>query len=262
MKALILVALVCFFQNCIAQQEKLVWSDDFNGKGLPDAAKWDYELGNDGFGNNEIQDYTISPRNIRQENGLLVIEAIKSGSSWTSARIITKNKFEFTYGRVEFRAKLPSGAGTWPALWMLGENVDKVGWPACGEIDVMEHVGKEPGVIHSTLHTPSSFGATINTGKKNVNTYNTDFHLYEANWKHDCIEFSIDGVLFYTFKPDVINNSTWPFNKPCFIIMNIAVGGNWGSDPKYETNGLKNGIDPLLTSVKMEVDFVRVYKSE
>jgi beta-glucanase (GH16 family) len=261
MKVLFLVAMVWFSQICFAQQDTLFWSDEFDGTGLPATAKWSFDIGSNGWGNNEIQNYTNLTQNVRQEGGVLVIEALKSGSNWTSARIITNNKYEFTYGRIVFRAKLQAGSGTWPALWMLGENFSTAGWPACGEVDVMEHVGKEPGIVHSSLHTSSSSGNTVNTATKFVSTYNTDFHLYEAAWKSDRIEFSIDNNLYYTYKPTVYNNATWPFNKPCFIIMNIAMGGNWGSDPQYETDGLKNGIDPALTSARMEVDYVRVYES-
>lgn len=261
MRALIIVALIWFGQNCFAQQDSLIWSDEFEGTGLPNSAKWSYDKGNSGWGNNEIQNYTNLAQNVRQENGVLIIDALKSGTSWTSARIITNNKYEFSYGRIAFRARLPVGSGTWPALWMLGENFSMVGWPACGEVDVMEHVGKEPGIVHSSLHTSSSSGNTINTETKVVSTYNTEFHLYEATWQSDRIEFSIDNSLFYTYKPAEYNNATWPFNRPFFIIMNIAMGGNWGSDPQYESGGLKNGIDPNLTSARMEVDYVRVYKS-
>jgi beta-glucanase (GH16 family) len=162
---------------------------------------------------------------------------------------------------VVFSAKLPIGSGTWPALWMLGENIQSVGWPACGEIDMMEHVGKNPGVIHSSIHTPSSYGNTVNTNTWFVNGCSTGFHTYEAIWAPDKIEFRIDGFLFYTYEPLVKNNSTWPFDKPFFLIMNIAMGGNFGSDPQFETNSLKNGIDPALTWARMEIEYVRVYKS-
>jgi beta-glucanase (GH16 family) len=261
MKSLILIAYICFVQNCLAQQDTLVWSDEFDGIGLPDSSKWSYDLGNNGWGNNEIQNYTNLSQNVRQENGNLLIEAIKSDGNWTSARILTNNKFEFTYGRIVFRAKLPAGSGTWPALWMLGENFGTAGWPGCGEIDVMEHVGKDPGVVHSSIHSPSSYGNTVNTGTKIISSYDTEFHLYEAKWKSDRIEFSIDSILFYTYKPLIYNSLSWPFSKPFFIIMNIAMGGNWGSDALYETGGLKNGIDPSLTSVQMQIDYVRVYES-
>jgi len=261
MKTLLLFVLISFAHECFAQQDTLIWSDEFNGTGLPDATNWSYDLGNSGWGNNEIQNYTSQSQNARQENGVLVIEALKSGNSWTSARLISNNKYEFSYGRIVFRAKLPVGIGTWPALWLLGENIFTVGWPVCGEIDVMEHVGKDPGVIHSSIHSSSSYGNTVNTGIKFVSNFDTEFHLYEAKWKSDRIEFSIDSSLFYTYKPDVYDNSTWPFNKPFFFIMNIAMGGNWGSDPQYETGGLKNGIDPALTFARMEVDYVRVYES-
>lgn len=243
-----------------SQTEMLVWSDEFNGSGVPDAANWGYEIGNNGWGNNEIEFYTNLSQNARQENGVLKIEARKAKNMWTSARLVSKGKVTFTYGRLVFRAKLPAGSGTWPALWMLGSDIDSAGWPACGEVDVMEHIGREPTKVHCSLHSPSSFGNTVNTAVKTVDTYNTEFHNYQVNWTPEKIEFSIDSVLLYTYNPAVKNASTWPFNKPFFIIMNIAMGGNWGSDPQFETNGLKNGIDTVLTDVTMEVDYVRLYQ--
>jgi len=259
-RSIIFIILAFVGHCCAAQQETLTWSDEFNGTGAPDPAKWGYDLGSSGWGNNEIQNYTNLTQNARQENGSLIIEALRQGNGWTSARLLTNNKFEFRYGRVVFRAKLPVGIGTWPALWMLGENFSWAGWPACGEIDIMEHVGKDPGMVHSSVHSPSSYGATVNTAKKYIGTFNTEFHTYELRWTYEKLEFSIDSVLFYTYKPAVRNASTWPFDKPFFIIMNIAMGGNWGSDPQYETGGLKNGIEPSLTSAKMEIDYVRVYQ--
>jgi beta-glucanase (GH16 family) len=260
-KLLLFIALIWLAPFCFAQQPTLVWSDEFEGTGAPDPAKWGYDLGNNnGWGNNEVQTYTNLVQNARQENGSLIIDALKQGYTWTSARLLTNNKFEFKYGRVVFRAKLPVGIGTWPALWMLGENFASAGWPACGEIDVMEHVGKVPGQVHSTVHSPSSYGASVNTNAKYVSNFSTEFHTYELTWTYEKLEFRIDSVLFYTYKPNVRNGSTWPFDKPFFIIMNIAMGGNWGSAPQYETGGLKNGIDPSLTSARMELDYVRVYQ--
>lgn len=240
----------------------LVWSDEFNNDGAPAPANWGYDLGNNnGWGNNELQTYTNASNNVRVENGMLVIEARKSGSNWTSGRIQSQGKQSFTYGKVVYRAKLPQGSGTWPALWMLGASISNgISWPACGEIDVMEHVGKAAGVIHGSLHTPSSFGNTVNTGTKTISTYNSEFHDYAVLWTPDKIQFQIDDVPFYTYQPATKNDQTWPFKAPFFFIMNIAIGGNFGSDPQYETGGFKNGVDPALTLVRMEVDYIRVYQ--
>lgn len=246
----------------IGQTEVLIWSDEFDGVGVPNPEYWSYDMGNNGWGNNEIQNYTSSLSNARQQNGVLILEAVKENGLWTSARILTRNKFNFTYGRIVFRAKLPSGAGTWPALWMLGENISSIGWPACGEIDVMEHVGKNPGVIQSALHTPASFGNTQNKGSKVTAPYDSEFHTYEADWSSEKIDFKLDGETHYSFSPPIKNENTWPFSKSFFIIMNIAMGGNFGSDPTYESGGLKNGIDPLLTNARMEIDYVRVFQKE
>jgi beta-glucanase (GH16 family) len=180
--------------------------------------------------------------------------------NWSSARLISKNKAEFKYGRIVFRAKLPTGSGTWPALWLLGEDISTIGWPACGEIDVMEHVGKTMGIIHHAIHTPSSYGNTVNKKQTNIANVATEFHEYQLNWTPQKLEFSIDGFVTYVYSPVVKTNANWPFNKEMFLIVNIAMGGNFGSDPQYETGGLKNGIDPSLSSATMLVDWIRVYQ--
>lgn len=233
-----------------AQCNVLVWSDEFEGTGAPNSAFWSYDLGAGGWGNNEVQTYTSSLTNVRQENGKLIIDAIKSGGNWTSARIKTQGKKTFTYGKIEFRAKLPTGVGTWPALWMLGQNIGSVGWPSCGEIDVMEHVGKNQNVVQAALHTPSSNGNTINKGSTTIPTASTEFHNYSVSWNATRIAFYVDDVLYYTYNPAIKNASTWPFTADQFLIMNIAMGGNFGGPT----------IDPSLTSARMEVEYVRVYE--
>lgn len=248
----ILLHLLLFFTavNSFGQCNVLVWSDEFNGTGSPNSSNWTYDLGAGGWGNNEVQTYTNNTVNVRQENGNLIIDALKFGSNWTSARIKTQGKVSFKYGKIVFRAKLPTGVGTWPALWMLGDNITSVGWPACGEIDVMEHVGKNQNVIQSALHTPSSNGNTINKGSKTISTASTEFHEYSVSWNAQRMVFAVDDVPFYTYNPSTKNASTWPFDANQFIIMNIAMGGNFGGPT----------IDPALTSARMEVDYVRVYE--
>lgn len=262
MRLLSLILLILLSNSSFSQIEKLVWSDEFNGSGVPDTTKWSHELGSNGWGNNEIQNYTASLDNSKQQNGLLIIQAIKKDGQWTSARLVTNKKFDFKYGRVIFKAKLPAGSGTWPALWMLNSDSEKIGWPECGEIDVMEHVGRRPGIVQSALHTPSSYGNTTSVGYTSVTDYSTEFHLYEANWTPEKIEFSVDSKIFYTYSPAIRDKETWPFDHPFYIIINIAMGGNFGSDPKFESKGMKDGIDPSLPNVSMEVDYVRVYQLE
>jgi beta-glucanase (GH16 family) len=237
--------------HAFAQTEVLVWSDEFSVDGAPNSAYWGYDIGtNGGWGNNEVQNYTNNSSNVRVQSGALIIDALKSGGSWTSGRVKSQGKINFTYGRVKFNAKLPPGVGTWPALWMLGESITTKGWPACGEIDIMEHVGKNPGIVQSAMHTTSSSGNTINKGSKSVSTYNTAFHVYECNWTPDKIQFLVDGASYYTYQPSTKNSSTWPFTAPFFFIMNIAMGGNLGGP-----------IDGALTSARMEIDYLRVYQS-
>ncbi len=265
MKVILWIA-VLFTSPMLWAQENyidLVWSDEFNTDGAPDPSNWGYDLGHgqDGWGNHEMQSYTNNAQNVRVENGMLIIHALKDqNGEWTSARLKSQGKRTFTYGRIVWRAKLPAGSGTWPALWLLCENINTLGWPAGGEIDVMEHVGKWPGQILSAVHTTSSYGDTQNKGFGDNATFNTAFHDYELLWTPEKLAFYVDGVNHYTYAPTVKNAATWPFDSPFFLIMNIAMGGGLGSDPQYETNGLKNGIDPALTQAKMEIDYVRVYQ--
>jgi len=238
----------------VNNQYTLVWSDEFNTDGTPDATKWGYDIGNGqgGWGNNESQYYTNRTVNAVVSNGVLKITAKKenySGYQYTSARLKTQGKFDFKYGKVVVSAKLPQGGGTWPAIWMLGSNITSVGWPACGEIDIMEHVGNDPGKIHGSIHTPSSSGNTVNTGTKNIADYATAFHEYSVEWDADKIIFSIDGVAYYTYSPATKNSSTWPFDLNQFIILNFAMGGNFGG-----------AIDSNFTQSAMEIDYVRVYQ--
>jgi len=232
----------------------LIFSDEFDTPGSPSNSKWAYDIGrgSNGWGNNESQYYTSRPENVKIENGLLKITAKKEsydGAQYTSARLKTQGLFDFQYGKVEVRAKLPIGSGTWPAIWMLGSNITSVGWPKCGEIDIMEHVGRDHGNVHSTIHTQSSYGASINSAKKFVSDVSTNFHVYAAEWTKDRIDFSIDGVIFYTYNPAIKNVDTWPFDAKQFIILNVAMGGTFGGS-----------IDPAFTQSTMEIDYVRVYQ--
>ncbi|WP_066505575.1 family 16 glycosylhydrolase [Rufibacter sp. DG15C] len=242
---------------------ELVWSDEFEGEGAVNPAWWSYDLGtgDNGWGNRELQSYTNQLANVRQSGGKLVIEAIKQNGNWTSGRVKTQGKFKFTYGRVEWKAKLAPGVGTWPALWMLGEAVTTKGWPACGEIDVMEYIDRLPGKVQAALHTPSSFGNTQNIGSTQIPDATTTYHIYAAEWSPTEIKFFVDNTLYYTYAPAVRDARTWPFTEDQFLIMNIAVGGNMGSEPSLETNGQKNGVDPNLTSTRMEIEYVRVYQT-
>ncbi|MFP5040659.1 family 16 glycosylhydrolase [Parasediminibacterium sp. JCM 36343] len=228
--------------------EKVVWSDEFNTDGAPDSSKWGYDLGGGGWGNSELEYYTNSSSNASVQNGYLKITAIKqsfNGSAYTSARLLTKNKFKTTYGRVEVRAKLPSALGTWPAIWMLGSNIDVVPWPGCGEIDIMEQKGNELNKIYGTLHYPGhSGGGGVGTTTTIANS-STDFHVYSLDWSPSTLKLYVDKQLFFSFA----NNGTTPFNKDFFFILNLAMGGTFGGT-----------VDPNFTSDAMLVDYIRVYK--
>jgi len=225
----------------------LVWSEEFNAAGAPDPSKWGYDIGAGGWGNNELEYYTNRLDNAIVSGGTLKIIAQKeaySGSAYTSARILTKDKFSFKYGKVEVSAKLPAGVGTWPAIWMLGNNINTVPWPGCGEIDIMEHVGSQLNKIFSTLHHPGHSGSNGDGGTVVISNATTAFHKYSMEWNSATIKFSVDDVPFYTFT----NSATLPFNQNFFIILNVAMGGNFGGP-----------VDPAFTSAAMEIDYIRVY---
>jgi beta-glucanase (GH16 family) len=229
-------------------ESKLIWSDEFNTDGAPDASKWTFQIWDPGNVNNELQSYTNRPENTIVQGGVLKIKAIREKygkGDFTSGRLESNGKFDFTYGKIVIRAKLPTGVGTWPAVWMLGSNIGSVGWPACGEIDILESVGKELNVNHSSLHSPGRSGATPDTGTINVPNDNTEFHIYTADWTASYIKFYVDDKLFYTF----VNSDKFPFNKNFYLIVNLAMGGVWGGT-----------VDPNFTSSTLEVDYIRVYK--
>ncbi|MEO7976325.1 glycoside hydrolase family 16 protein [Flavobacterium sp.] len=228
----------------------LIWSDEFNTDGAPDATKWGYNLGtgDNGWGNNEKQNYTNSPVNVIIQGGNLKITAKKEssgGAAYSSARLVTDSKFKFTYGKIEIRAKLPTGAGTWPAIWMLGQNYATKPWPACGEIDIMEHVGNNQNVVLGTLHYPGRSGGSADSGSKTIANVSTEFHVYKAVWSPSSVKIYADETLIHS----VANTSSLPFNSDFFLILNVAMGGNLGGN-----------IDAAFTESSMEVDYVRVYQ--
>jgi hypothetical protein len=223
----------------------LFWSEEFDVAGAPDPAIWNYDLGDLGV-NNEEQIYTNDPSNIIVEDDLLKITAIADGlGGYTSARIQTLDNFEFQYGRVEIRAKLPSGGGTWPALWMLGGDLLTNPWPAAGEIDIMEHVGNNQDVILGSTHDPNNFAGNSRSVTTTLPGASDDFHLYGIEWTAGEITFLIDNEPYGT----VENNGSLPFNKDFFFILNVAMGGDLGGT-----------IDPAFTQSTMEVDYIRVYQ--
>ena len=230
----------------------LLWSDEFNVDGTPNAANWTYDLGtgDNGWGNSEKQYYTDRGENIIVADGVLKITAKRenfSGSNFTSSRIKTEGLQEFTFGRVEVRAKLPEGVGTWPAIWMLGADYADNPWPGAGEIDIMEHVGRNQNEVLSTLHFPGNSGANGISESTTVPTASTEFHVYAAEWTETQIRFYVDDELFHIF----VNDAAKPFDKDFFLILNVAMGGNLGGD-----------IAPDFTESSMEVDYVRVYQRD
>ena len=242
---------------------KLVWKDEFNTAGnLPDSNKWSYDNGNGcpdicGWGNNELQYYTTRrTENTRIENGLLVIEARKenfNGAKYTSARLVTKHKGDWKYGRLEIKAKLTSGKGMWPAIWMLPTNWEYGAWPHSGEIDIAENVGYLPDSLFGTVHT-GAFNGMIGTQKSksiSINDLSTAFHVYAIEWTKDNIGFYIDGKKYHVFENNHSGTEAWPFDKEFHLLLNVAVGGNWGG---------KYGVDDNIFPQKMEVDYVRVYQ--
>ncbi len=242
---------------------KLKWADEFNGSGLVDTNKWTYNLGNWGWGNNELQYYTlVDTQNARQENGNLIIEAhpVENSEAWTSARLTTQAKVSFLYGRIEFRAKVPNGLGTWAAGWLLGDEYrDELSWPYCGEIDVLECVGYEidslgNGENHASCHTPAYYFKKDNhiTGEIELDSMHNKFHTYAIEWYPDRIEAYLDEEHYYTYDK-IANELEWPFAKPQNIIINLAIGGGWGG---------ARGVDQEMGPQQYILDYIRVYEKK
>lgn len=234
----------------------LVWADDFDGSSV-NTENWTFETGAGGWGNNELENYTNGD-NAEVKDGILTITARKVddyqiAGSYTSSRMITKGKQEFTYGKMEIRAQLPSGKGIWPAIWMLGANIETAGWPACGETDIMEYVGYLPNTVHATVHTPAGYGSNGNGASKTLQTAEEEFHIYGLIWTEKEMIFYTDSPENVTYKYSPANKTAdnWPFDNPQFFILNVAVGGNWGG---------AQGIDNSIFPQSMLVDYVRVYQ--
>jgi beta-glucanase (GH16 family) len=231
----------------------IVWEDDFNTDGAPDPSKWAYDLGttdifgNVGWGNQEAQSYTNNSENVIVENGSLKITAKKDGSDYTSGRIKTQGLYNFTYGRVEVRAKLPSAQGTWPAIWMLGSNHPTAGWPFSGEIDIMEQRGNDKSYVEGTCHWYNTAGSNnASYGEQtSIDTTSSEFHLYTLEWTDTAIRIYLDDVEYYM----LTNNADLPFNANFYLIFNLAMGGTNGGD-----------IDPEFTQDTMEIDYIKVFQ--
>lgn len=254
---------------------KLVWSDEFDQPGLPNPAKWNYETGF--VRNHEAQYYTRARKeNARVENGMLIIEARKEQfknpafnpatkdsnnwnrsrefASYTSASLTTQGKADWTYGRIEVRAKLPAGRGIWPAIWTLGTNAANVGWPACGEIDIMEMVGFRPDMVYAHVHAPYDIKKKIDNGKGiKIPGASDAFHVYAVEWSSNRMDFFVDNKKYFTFRNPHTGPAAWPFDRPQYLILNLAIGGAWGG---------KKGIDDSIFPQKFEIDYVRVYQKK
>lgn len=248
---------------------QLVWSDEFDVDGPPDSSKWGYEVGY--LRNNELQYYTENrTENARVEGGNLIIEARKDNlllgsdakrtkgvkvAPITSASLTTEKTKSWIYGRFEVRAKVPAGSGTWPAIWMLGTNIREVGWPTCGELDIMEFVGNEPAMIHANVHT-RDFNHTRGTGrgsKIKADKVTEAFHVYSMEWTEDEIRFFLDEKEYFAIKNDGSGVGSWPFDAPQYLLLNLAFGGSWGA---------AGGVDESILPVSYLIDYVRVYQRE
>lgn len=252
MKAKLVIILMFVSLNLFSQSKKgysLVWQDNFNGKTI-DSTSWTHEVAKPGWVNNEKQRYT-NGENTKLVHGKLLISALFQNNEYTSTRLITRDKQIFTYGIIEIKAKLPQGKGTWPALWMLGNNIHQVRWPMCGELDIMEHVGRVPGVVHSSIHNKSGYGATPYTGKLQIDNPYKKFHIYSMEWTPDYITFFVDKRKVFHYQPEIKTPENWPFDKPAYLIFNIAIGGDWGGE-----------IDNSIFPTTMTIDWVKVYQKK
>jgi beta-glucanase (GH16 family) len=243
---------------------KLTWSDEFNGPdgSAVDPTKWKHDVGGTGWGNNELEYYTDGMQNAVVQGGNLVITATAQGASqykcsygtckYTSARLLTKGLFSQQYGRFEARAQMPTGKGLWPAIWALGDNIDTVSWPACGEIDFMETIGTDIQTNHGSLHMPSNYGPSGTYKLPNGASYANAFHVFAFEWEPGTIRFYVDGMLYETQTSKVPNGDTWEFEHPFFLLINVAVGGQWPGSPDGTTTFPQT----------LKVDYVRVYQKD
>ena len=227
------------------------WTDEFNTDGAPDATKWGYDVGGNGWGNNELQNYT-NGLNDSISNGTLKIVAkkVEFSNIYTSARMVTKNKADWLYGRVEVKAKLPKGRGTWPAIWMLPTDNAYGGWPNSGEIDIMEHVGYDLNNVHFTLHAQAFYGANGKGAGKYLSSVTDSFHIYRLDWAPYGIRGYYDNELIFEYLNNGTGSATWPYDKKFHLLLNIAIGGNWGG---------AQGVDDTIFPTTMEIDYIRVY---
>ena len=255
--------IILFITSCSSLKKtykdyQLVWSDEFNGNSV-DLNNWSFEIWKAGRVNNEWQKYVEDTSNYKLNDGKLYLTATKTGKNerggYTSTRLSSYAKKEFKYGRIEFRAKMPKGRGTWPALWMLGSNIKEVGWPLSGEIDVMEYVGFQQDTTHINIHTKYQAGSTDFHKAIPLKTAEEDFHTYGITWTDGKIEFYLDvpSNILNTYAPTIKTTENWPFNQQFFLIMNFAVGGSWGG---------KKGVDETIWPQSMIVDYVRVYQKK
>jgi beta-glucanase (GH16 family) len=263
---LITTVLILLAAYAAAQTATPRWADEFDGPSgsAPDQTKWNYDIGGNGWGNNELETYTRRTDNAFLDgNGHLVIKVLKETLTgpdgikrdYTSARLLTKGKFTQRYGRIEARIKLPFGQGIWPAFWMLGDNIDAVGWPTCGEMDIMENVGREPSINHGTLHGPGYSGGAGLTGLYTLpagQKFSDDFHTFAIEWEPQAIRFFVDDNLYQTKTPAEAAGKPWAFDHPFFILLNVAVGGSFPGNPDATTTFPQT----------MTVDYVRVYADE
>lgn len=231
-----------------------IWEDNFTNPGIPDPSKWSYDIGGSGWGNNELQYYTSD--NVGIVNNNLIIQAKKQtveARQYTSSRLITKGKGDWTYGRFEVRAKLPRGRGTWPAIWLLSSDNSYGTWPTSGEMDIMEHVGFSPNNVHCSIHCSAFNGSRGNqkTSTKNIPTAISDFHVYRLDWTPYSIKGFVDDEQYFEYLNDNVGFTNWPYNKKFYLILNLAIGGNWGG---------AQGVDDTCFPATMEVDYVKVYK--
>lgn len=251
-RILTVLCLVFILSSSLITEKRPIFEENFNSEFLNER-HWNYEIGDGcpslcGWGNKEYQIYT--KQNVSIKNNQLIITATKDSINYFSGRITTKDKIEFQYGTIEVKAKLPQGFGVWPAIWMLGHDIDEINWPSCGEIDIMEYVGRMPNKIHTTIHTKDSHGVSKNTKITTIEAVEDDFHVYKLDWDANRIKFFIDNEMVYNFEPEIKTDDIWPFDKPFYLIINLAVGGYFGGFD----------VDNSIFPQEFVIDYIKVYE--